>query len=60
MDIKLASLHINNVNNIETRYEYLDNADINEVVEYRGKRKMLRDTLLDLTIRTTPLLIGVE
>ena len=34
LDIKLAHLYIKNANNVEIRYEYLENTNINDIVEY--------------------------
>ena len=59
-NIKLASSCINNVKNVEIRYEYLKNANINNAVEYNSNTGTLRDVLLDIKIRTVLLLIGVE
>ena len=38
-DMKVASLHINNINNInniEVKYEFIKNSDINDIIEYKG------------------------
>ena len=57
---KLTALHINNVNNMETKYEYLDGAHIEDIIEYDGKVGALRDVLLDIKIRSVPLFIGTK
>ena len=33
--MKVASLYINNVNNVDVRYEYIENVDMNDIVEYK-------------------------
>ena len=59
-NMKLVSLYINNVNNVETRYEFLDEADINKMVEYNSQLNTLRDALLDVKVRSMSLFTGVE
>jgi len=48
------------VNNVETRYEYLENTHINDIVEYNGNTGTLKDVLLDLRIGNVLLLTRIE
>ena len=59
-DIKVASLYINNINNVEVKYEYIKNADINDIVELNGKKGTIRDIILDIKNRDMPLFTRVE
>jgi len=58
--MKIVSFHINNVNNVEVRYEYIENADMNDIVEYKGSKGTIRDILLDVKINEMPFFTGVE
>ena len=33
-DMKVISLYINNINNIEVKYEFIKNTDMNNIMEY--------------------------
>ena len=46
--MKVTSLYINNVNNVEVRYKYIKNTDMNDIVEYKEQSGTIRDILLDI------------
>jgi len=58
--MKIRSLHINNVNNIVVRHEFLEKSNFEEIVSFNRRKSILRDTLLDVKIRAKPLFKGVE
>ena len=58
--MKVACLHINNVNNIDIRYEHAKNADMNDIAEYKGQSRTIRDIFLNIKINNMLLFIGVE
>ena len=58
--MKIGSLHINDVNNVEVRHEFIINADIEDIVEYNGQKGTLRDIILDVKHRSHPLFTSIE
>ena len=59
-DIKICSLYINEVNNVEVWYELLYEADIMEKVVYQEREGTLRDTILEIEYKRQLLFTGVE
>ena len=60
LDIRLAGLHISNINNVNVWYELLYEVDINERVNYQGKNEILRDTILSMQYKGLVLFIEFE
>ena len=58
--MKICSLHVNEVNNMDVRYEYFEDTDIEELVTFNNEKQILRDTLLSIKIGAKPLFKGVE
>ena len=44
--IRVCALHINEMNNVETRFESLFNAKVGDRVKFEGKIGLLRDMML--------------
>ena len=59
-DMKLAGLYINNVNNVEVRFETIENVNIFDSVEYKGKEGTIRDLLLSVKKDNKKIFKGVE
>jgi len=57
---KLGSLHINDMNNIDVRYEFITKTDMEDSVTLNRKVGSLRDTILSVKHGNNPLFIGVE
>lgn len=60
LDIRLNTLQINEMNNIETRFKTLINTNIFDHVIMNGKTASLRDMFQSMKIGNTLLFIGVE
>ena len=57
---KIASLHINNMNNIPVRFESLIEINVKDEAYYNGKSDNVRNLLLKIKYNNAPLFIGVE
>ena len=58
--MKITSLHINNINNIEVKYKFIENADINDIIEYKGQSRTIQNIFLDIKINNILLFTGVD
>ena len=59
-NIRLCALHVNELNNVETRFESLYNAKVFDIVSYKGKSGVLQDMLLSIKISKVNLFVGVK
>ena len=59
-DIWLYVLHINEMNNVETRFESLFNTRVEDRVKFEEKIEILRDIILSLKYNKAQLFIGVK
>ena len=59
-NVKVTCLHINNVNNIDIRYEHVKNADMNDIAEHKEQSRTIRDIFLNIKINNMLLFTGVE
>jgi len=59
-EIKLGSLYINDVSNMEVRYEFIEDTTIDDLVEFKGKQETIRDALLSVKYNNHPLFTIVE
>ena len=59
-NIRLTSLHMNNMCNVKVRYEYFVDTNIEDKVYCNGKDGCLRDILLGVKYNKALLFIGVE
>ena len=59
-EIKICSIHINNINNMPVKYELRDNASILDEVRYQNKTGILRDILLEIKYNKSLLFVRVE
>ena len=57
---KLGSLHINDINNVKIRYEFITQTDIEDKVILNRKVGLLRDIILSVKYVQCPLFIGIE
>ena len=48
------------MNNVEVKYKYIKNANMNSIVELNGKKGTIRDIILDVKNRNIPLFTRVE
>ena len=49
-DTRLGALHVNSMNNMEVKYEYITNVDLLEEVEYQGKRMKFKEMILIIKV----------
>ena len=47
-EMKMCSLHINNINNVLVKHEFINNASILDKVKYQEKTGILRDIILEV------------
>ena len=59
-DIRLCALHINEMNNVETRFESLLNARVEDRVKFKGKIGTLRDMILSVKNNKVQLFVRVK
>jgi len=59
-DIRLGALQINKMNNVETRFESLQNINLFDHMIINSKTASLREMFLSMKINNTLLFIGVE
>ena len=59
-DTRIGALHINKMNNVEVKYEYIQNVDMNNIVEYKRQIRTIHNILLDIKINNMPLFTRVE
>ena len=59
-ETKVCALHINEMNNIETRFQSLFNAKIGDRIKMNGNIGSLQDIILDIKVNKAPLFVGVE
>ena len=57
---KIASLYINNMNDIPVRFKSLIGINIKDKVYYNGKSDNIRNLLLEIKYNYIPLFVGVE
>ena len=57
---KIASLHINNMNDILVRFESLIRINIQDKANYNGENNNIRNLLLKVKYNNAPLFTGVE
>ena len=58
--IRLKVLHLNAINNIAVKFEYLTNYSVYDKVEYLGKKGPLKQILLQVTENNEKIFTGVE
>ena len=59
-DTRIYALYINEMYNVEIRFEALYNAKVFDRVSYNRKTRVLRDMLLSIKVGKTSLFVGVE
>ena len=57
---KIASLHINNMNDIQVRFDSLIEINVQDKVNYNRDNDNVRNLLLKVKYNNDPLFIGVE
>ena len=59
-DNKLGYLYLNEINNIDRRFETLNNVNTNDNSIMKEEQTKLRDYLLSIKVNNTPIFIRVE
>ena len=59
-EIRVCTLHINEMNNVETYFESLFNAKVGDRVKFKGKIGILRDMILSIKLNKAHLFVGVK
>ena len=47
-DVRLDVLYINEMNNIEVKYEFIKNVDLSEEIEYQDKTAKFKEMILEV------------
>ena len=56
----IYTLYINEINNVETRFESLLNMKVFDHVKYKGEIESLRGIMISIKVNNTPLFVEIE
>ena len=59
-DNQLGTLHLNELNNVEVRFETLNGVNINNLAMFNDKQAGLKDILLEIKVNKVQLFLSVE
>ena len=59
-DNQLGTLHFNELNNVEVRFETLNGVNINNLAMFNDKQAGLKDILLEIKVNKVQLFLSVE
>ena len=60
LEIKLGTLYVNNLNNIQVKYEVLHNISVVETIKFESKEHSLRDAILNMKIGQNNLFVAAK